>query len=154
MSEHDPERGGRTRQLMMGRLDRELTPEESEALDQILESDPAARQEWEQLKLVKTITAGIRLRTPPDEIWEGYMNSVYRRIERGVGWILVSIGAIVLLSYGLWSGVGELLRDTTVPWYLRGAVMSLLAGFAVIVVSVVREKFFMRKRDPYREVER
>ena len=82
------------------------------------------------------------------------MNSVYRRIERGVGWILVSIGAIVLLSYGLWSGVGELLRDTTVPWYVRGAVMSLLAGFAVIVVSVVREKFFMRERDPYREVER
>ena len=33
MSEHDPERGDRTRQLMMGRLDRELTPEESEALD-------------------------------------------------------------------------------------------------------------------------
>ena len=33
----------------------------------------------------------------------------------GAGWVLLSIGAIVLLSYGIWQGLMELMRPTTCP---------------------------------------
>ena len=82
------------------------------------------------------------------------MDSVYRRVERGIGWTLLSVGAIVLLSYGLWQGIHELFGDLTVPWYVKGGVLALLVGIVILVVSVIREKYFIFKDDPYRDVNR
>lgn len=144
----------RVQYLLMGRLDDELSPDEIAEFDSLIETDAGVRAEWEKLRTMKSVTAAVKLRAPPDEIWEDYMNSVYRRIERGAAWILISIGAIVLLSIGLWTGVESLLQDTTTPWYLKGAIMSLLVGFVVLFVSVVREKLFVYKNDPYTEVKR
>ena len=72
----------------------------------------------------------------------------------GLGWILASVGAIVLASYGLWEAVTSMLADTSVPWFLKLAFFALGAGAIVLFVSALREKLFTRKHDPYKEVER
>jgi ferric-dicitrate binding protein FerR (iron transport regulator) len=139
---------------MMLVLDGEASDQESADFAALVNVDPVLRAEWDQLRRVRHTTAELRLRTAPEDLWEDYMNSVYRRVERGIGWILLSVGAIVVLSYGVWRGVQELVGDVTVPWYVKGGVLALLIGIVILAVSVIREKFFVFRDDPYRNVRR
>jgi hypothetical protein len=139
---------------MMAALDNELSETERQELDRLLEADAGLRDEWARLRRVKEVTNDMAYRKPPEEVWERYWESVYNQLERGVGWILVSIGAIVLAGYGLWEFVASLLEDTSAPWFLKLALFSLLIGGAILLFSVIREKLFTRGRDPYREVQR
>ena len=140
--------------LMMQALDGEISEAQKAELEALIESDDLLQAEWERLSRVKDTAAGMRLTQPPDELWEEFMDSVYRRVERGIGWILLSIGAIVLISYGLWQGIQNLIGDVTLPWYVKGGVLALLVGIVVLIVSIIREKFFVFRDDPYRNVDR
>ena len=144
----------RVRQLLMSGLDGELSAEERAELERLLSADPKLRDEWDRLSRVKEVTQSMALRKPPDEVWEDYWASVYSRLERGVGWILVSVGGIVLVSYGAWQGVQALIADTDMPWFLKGAILATTVGLVVLFVSVLREKLFIRARDPYKDVQR
>ena len=144
----------RVRQLLMSGLDGELNAEEREELERILGADPRMRDEWNRLSKVKEVTQSMVLRKPPEEVWEDYWASVYSRLERGIGWILVSVGAIVLLGYGAWQGVQALIADVDMPWFLKGAILATSVGLVVLFVSVLREKLFIRVRDPYKDVQR
>jgi hypothetical protein len=138
----------------MSALDGELTARERRELEGLLNADSSLRDEWNRLTRVKEVTQSMSLRKPPDEVWEDYWASVYSRLERGIGWILVSIGLIVLVSYGAWRGVEELIADAGLLWFLKGAILATTVGLAVLFVSVVREKLFVRSRDPYKDVQR
>ncbi len=94
------------------------------------------------------------LKPAPEEIWEDYWASVYARVERGIGWVFVSIGAIILLAYGAWRGVEELLADAAMPWFIKTAVLALSFGAVILLVSVVREKLFLGPKQRYKDVER
>ncbi len=155
MSERDARSGGdQLRRLMMAYLDGELAAPERQELERRLASDPALAREWERLVRLKEVTEAMRLRKPPDEVWDGYWTSVYRRLERGIAWILVSIGAIVVLGYGAWTGVQELIADAAMPWFLKAAILAATVGAVVLFVSVLREKLFVRGRERYKDVER
>ncbi len=91
---------------------------------------------------------------PPPEIWDDYWTSVYNRLERGLGWILVSAGALVLFAYGAWHWLEAVLADSGMPGPVKIAIFALVVGGAILFVSVVREKLLLRRRDPYREVQR
>ena len=103
---------------------------------------------------VKEVTAEITFREPPEEVWRQYWGSVYNRTERGLGWILVSVGSIVLLGYGVWEFVTHLLEDSGIPWPIKLAILAVALGLVVLSISVAREKFFTWRRDPYKEIER
>jgi len=77
---------------------------------------------------------------------------VYRRFERGAAWILVSVGAIVLLSWGLWQAVQDILGDTELPTFIKAGILALVAGGVILLVSVIREKLILRRSDPYKDV--
>jgi hypothetical protein len=94
------------------------------------------------------------LREPAAETWEGYWDSVYNRAERGFGWILFSLGAIALVAYGGLQVARDLMSDPEVPLLIKAAITALAVGGAALVVSVVRERVFARRSDPYKEVKR
>jgi ferric-dicitrate binding protein FerR (iron transport regulator) len=144
----------RAHHLMMAALDGELADADRAELDRFLAGDERLRKEWTQLGRVKEVTKTMAYREPPDEIWDDYWTSVYNRTERGIGWILASIGAIVVLGYGIWIGLQELLADTDLPAFLKLGIFALLLGGLVLLVSVIREKLFTRGKDPYKEVQR
>lgn len=144
----------RARRLMMADLDGELAAGEREELDRLMAADPGLRSEWKRFRRLKEVTDSMALRSAPREIWEDYWGSVYSRVERGIGWLLLSAGAIVLLSYGAWRGVRHLLADAALPWFVKAALLALSLGGVVLLVSVAREKLFIGARQRYRDVER
>jgi len=142
------------RRLMMGALDGELPEDERETLNRLLESDEALREEWAKLRNVKEVTGTMVYREPPEEIWDEYWMSVYNRFERGVGWILLSVGALTVFAWGLWVWLHSLFEDAEVPFLIKLAIFGMFLGLGVLFLSVIREKFFTRRQDPYKEIQR
>jgi hypothetical protein len=140
--------------LIMASIDGELSGGERGELERLLDEHPALRVEWARFQRVKEVTEAMALRPAPEEVWSDYWASVYSRLERGIGWILFSLGAIVLLSYGAWTGVRELIADATMPWFMKVSLLALTVGTVVLLVSVVREKAFVGRRQRYKDVER
>lgn len=141
--------------LMMAALDGEISERERQELEQILKGDAVLRREWTQLERVKEVTSTMAMSEPPEEVWDDYWREgVYKRLERGVGWILVTVASLVLVGFGLWHLTGALLADSDVPGFVKIALFTLLMGGAVLLGSVIREKLFMRSKDPYRKVKR
>lgn len=144
----------RVRELMMKVLDEELDAGEHEELERLLGSDPELREEWNRLERLKEVTSNMSMRKPPEEMWAGYWTSVYSRFERGLAWILVSLGAIVVGSYGAWYGVRDLMADADLPILVKWGILALIVGIVILLVSVLRHRLFVSRTDPYKEIER
>ena len=144
----------RVRQLMMAEVDREISGKGRLELESALEDDPDLRDELETFQRLKEVTDTMTPLKPPGETWDSYWEHVYRRLERGIGWVLVSLGTITVGTWGLWTLVKEVIQDTTMPVYIRWGVLALLAGGVILFVSVVRERLFLQKSDPYKDVVR
>jgi len=147
----------RAQALLMAAIDDELGPDERRELDALVAGDAGLGAELARLRRVKEVTSMVTLRAPSEEVWDGYWKGAYRRAERGLGWLLVGAGALVLGVWGLWHLLWNLFEslwaDTDTPLPVRLAVVALVLGGLVLVFSVVRERLFTRKHDPYdREV--
>ena len=154
MNGRDDERHERAHRLMMGALDGELSAGERTELDRLLAADEALREEWERMQTVKEVTYTMTFRTPPDDVWDDYWTSVYNRTERGLGWLLLSAGLVVLFGWVSWHWVELLLADSGLPGFVKIAIFAVVFGGGILFVSVLREKLFTRRHDPYREVQR
>ncbi len=148
----DSGRREETRRLMMAALDGEISPEERRKLDRLLADSPDLRDDWERMGRVKEVTNSMSYHEPPEEIWEEYWVSVYNRCERGVGWLLITLSTVLLLSWTAWQAIEAMFADSAMPWYLKLAVLGVSIGAIILLVSVAREKWFVRRKDPYREV--
>ncbi|MFQ6007724.1 MAG: anti-sigma factor family protein [Candidatus Zixiibacteriota bacterium] len=142
------------RKLLAGYIDGELSDKEREALEQELQRDPQLRAELEEFRKLKEVTSMVRYADLPDEVWENYWHSLYRKLERGIGWILFSIGAIILLCFGLYQGLHDLYIDPAVSIWVKIGVTALGGGLIFLLVSFVRERLFAFRRDRYREVKK
>lgn len=152
MTGYDPQAEERARHLMMGALDGELATADRDELSRLLADDPVLASEWRQLQRVKEVTDTMSLQTPPQEVWDTYWTGVYRRLERGVAWVLVSLGAIVVLSWGLWEAVQDILNDADLPTVVKGGLLAVIVGGIALLVSVIREKWLVGRKDPYKDV--
>jgi hypothetical protein len=148
-----PDEKRRARELMMAALDGEGTEIERVELSRLVKEDAALADEWQRLTRVKEATTTMTLQGPSQETWDRYWMSVYNRTERKVAWLLVGLGALILLAYGLWHAVpalAESLFDATdVPVVVRGAVAALLTGAVLLIVSVIREQLSAKRTDSY-----
>ncbi len=142
------------RALMMAVLDGESSEEEQRRLDELLAGDSTLREEWLELQRVKEVTTMMGINKPPDEVWDKYWGSVYAKLERGIAWILVSVGAVVLLSYGVWHVIQELMADASIPGFIKLAIAAVAIGGVILAVSVIREKWFVMKSDRYKDIQR
>lgn len=143
----------RTDQLMRA-LDGELDAAERAAFEARLGDDPELREEWRRLSRAREATMGMKLRHPPEEVWDAYWTSVYSRAERGLGWILVSLGVIVVGGWAVWTWVGTLLADTTTPLIVRAGMIAMFLGVVILAVSVVRHRINVLRTDPYKDIQR
>jgi len=139
---------------MMGYLDDELDDEQKKAFEEHLGGCDDCRKELGEFRLLKQITDEVALAEPEDEVWEQYWGGVYNRIERGVGWILFSIAAILLIIYGGFKVIEEIVKDPTVDVILKAGLLVMIAGLAVLFVSVLRERLYFWKKDRYKDVRR
>ena len=141
-------------ELMMRALDDELTAEDRAEFDSWLAREPESREEWKRLSRAREVTMGMKLRNPPEEVWDGYWTSVYSRVERGVAWLLVSVGAIIVGGWAIWKWISALLQDTATPAPVRYSMIALFVGLLILLVSVARHRFNVSKSDPYKDIQR
>jgi len=144
----------RMNHLLMGAVDGELTLQEQLEFEQLLKQHPDLNQQWQKFRNLKEVTQTMKFKSPPAEVWDKYWLNIYNRIERSIAWILVSIGAIILIVYGLYHAIESLIADTQLQGIIKIAVLAVLAGLVILLVSVLREKLIIRKSDPYKEVQR
>ena len=140
--------------LMMGYLDGELSPEQRSRFEKHLAGCPECAGELEQFRKLKAITDEVNLVEPEDRIWQDYWGVVYNRIERGLGWIIFSVAGIMLVIYGGLKTIEQIVKDPSVEMVCKVALIALVVGLAILFVSVLRERLFFWKRDRYRDVRR
>jgi predicted anti-sigma-YlaC factor YlaD len=140
--------------LLMGYLDDELEQEQRKALEEHLESCDQCSSELREFKQLKRITDEVTLLEPEDRVWQQYWDSIYNRIERGVGWILFSVAAILLLIYAGFRLIEQIVTDPTAGFFLKAGLLALITGLAVLFVSVARERLYFWKKDRYKDVRR
>jgi hypothetical protein len=138
--------------LLNKAIDCMLSPGEAEEFRRLLTGRSDVRSEYESLKSVKEATMEMKFKQPPEETWDRYWAGVYSRLERGIAWLLISIGAAVVLAIVGYGAVMKFLGDTSTPLAVKLGVGVLLLGGAVLLVSVLREKLMIRKKDKYKEV--
>lgn len=140
--------------LIMRRLDGEISPEDDARLDEHLQDCAACRRALDEYSKVVSATAQVEMRKVSDEQWDLYWCSVYNRLERGVAWIFVSLGAALALAWGGFRLVMHFVSHPTMALWAKAGVLVLMGGLALLFVSVVREKISLRCSDRYRGVRR
>jgi hypothetical protein len=140
--------------MLSGYIDGELTPEEVLEFENRLKDNPDLQRELETFKKLKELTGAMKYADIPESVWEGYWASVYRRMERGFGWILISISAVLFAAVGCYYLFLDFFMNPEVSIILKIAVGTGLLGLIVMLVSLIREHLFAYNRDRYHEVKR
>jgi hypothetical protein len=144
----------RLNQMLSGYVDGELSEAERINFEKELENNSELRAELNEFRKLKKVTDMMHYADLPDEVWDGYWQSIYRRTERGIGWILFSLGAILLLCFGMYEAFSELYANPEAPLWLKIGATALCGGSIFLLVSYGRERIFAHNRDRYKEVER
>jgi len=139
--------------LISGMIDGELEPAEKKKISDHLTSCPDCREEYAKLKNLKEVTDDMKYFDLPDRLLAGYWNGIYNNIERGIGWLLFSLGAVIIISYAGWQFLNGFFYDPSVPFILKIGVGILILGAIFLLVSILRERLFSKKHDRYDEVE-
>ena len=142
----------RFRILLTAAVDGELTPEDEREFNRLLSGSADCQREWEEYGKLKEATMQLKFTQPSEEVWDRYWLNVYNRIERGLGWILTSIGAMIVLFYAAFKAVESIIADPKLEWYLKAGILAVVGGLVILLVSVVREKLMTRKTDKYKEI--
>jgi predicted anti-sigma-YlaC factor YlaD len=139
--------------LLMGRLDGELDEATERELSAHLAECASCRREESAYRRLTAMTDSLEFVEPTDKEWRAHWQAIYNRLERGAAWILLSLGSIILLLYGMWHLAADFLLNATYPLMLRIGVGCATTGTVVLAVSVVRERIRLLPVDRYEEVE-
>jgi len=136
--------------LISGHLDGELRPEDRRDLDQHLAACEACRREFDEMQRLAAGTAAALIGdSPPDDVWDGFVDGVYNRIERRTGWLVLIVGAALLLAYGIY----QFVTDDWAGALVKALIAAPVIGLAVLFVSVLRQRLRAARTDRYsREV--
>ncbi len=142
--------------LLSAYVDGELDPENVARIEAHLalpdNENAVARREIDKLRRLNQMTGAMRLKEPPAEEWETFWASVYNRAERSLGWILMSIGLVVIGAWASLQVITSLLADKSMPLYLKGSIFIIASGVLVLLISVIRERIYKRRHTRYKDV--
>lgn len=142
------------KELISSYYDGELDEKRKKLVEKHLKQCPECKKEFEEMGKFEEVMRKMELKKPPKEAWQLYWTSIYNRLERKIGWILFSIGAIILIFFGGYKMVEGIIQDPSTPLLLKVGILTVLGGIVVLLVSLIREQFYVRKRERYKEVEK
>lgn len=132
-------------------LDGEMSDAERRRFDAHLRSCESCRNLCRDFSRLKEVTDTMKIADLPRTVWDGYWDRIHNRIERRIAWFVFIVGLIMLNGYWIYQAV----TDPGLRSFLGLALVFTIGGFAVLFLSVLREKLTVNKSDPYiREVKR
>jgi predicted anti-sigma-YlaC factor YlaD len=140
------------KELISSYHDNFLNEDQKKTVEEHVEHCEECRRELEEMGKFEEVMQKMELKQPPKEMWQVYWTSVYNRLERKIGWILLSIGAIIMLFFGGYKAIEGIIEDPTIPLIVKVGILAAMGGLAILLVSVGRERIFVRKRERYKEV--
>jgi predicted anti-sigma-YlaC factor YlaD len=140
--------------LMMGYIDNELTIGETEQVERHLQSCPRCRSELAEFREIGTITSALKFVVPEDEIWKSYWSRIYNRIERNIGWFLLSVGLAFVIIFGAYQGLRDFFSDPSVPSVLKVGVGVGGSGIVILLLSIARERLYFHRQQRYKDIRR
>lgn len=140
--------------LLMGHIDDELGPAETKRIEDHLAVCVSCRREETAFRALGEVTEEMINEELPAIDLDAEWHSIYRRMERSLGWLLMSVGLIILFGFGAWQLVSEFLLNGEASGWLRVGVGAALAGMIVLLVSISRESLTKYRSERYREVQR
>lgn len=140
--------------LLSGFMDGQLTAEQERQLLDHVDHCPRCSRELAELRHLEGLMKRVSLPRLPDEAWDTHWKQLYNRLERGAGYVIAGLGAMLLLFYGAWELCRDWLSKADVPIVLRGGCALITLGLIVLTVSTVREKMLTYRYDRYKEIRR
>lgn len=140
----------RTKQLLMGLIDGELTDDETRQINELLRRSQSLRDEYEQLLKVNG-TLKILSYTPIDEkhlrqVWR----SPFRKLLRGLSYFMIGVGFLALMGLGL----EEFLTHGNENMLVKVSLSGIGVGLLLLFLQVVRDRMILYKQDPYKDIEK
>lgn len=140
--------------LMEKYFENELNESEQNQFNNLLRSDQEFKREFEEQNKMKEVFRKMKFINPSDKLWDSYWQSTYNRTERGLGWLAVFLGLLILIGFASIEFVNQLYTDNTTPMIIKIGTVSLVFGLLVLLFSVLREKLFTYKNDKYKGIKR
>lgn len=135
--------------LLLKVVDGVASEQECEEFTNHIRSCEECRREYGEFKSLEELMSTVKLKDLSEDARAAYWHSLYNRLERGLGWIFLSIGAILLLGFGGFMLIRTFIADPTVSIVLKIGVCGVLLGIVVLLVSVLKERLFVKKYDKY-----
>lgn len=131
-------------------IDGEMSPEERLEFERHLEGCEACTTAIEGFRELQSLTGRVKMKDQTDEFWEQYTKSLYRRLERKTAWILIIVGAVLLVGYEIYRAVVSFGAIT----FEKAALVLFALGAVMLLVSVVRERIHQLRGDKYSKIDR
>ncbi len=140
--------------LLSGFIDGALTQGEAQKVRLHLEENEAARELMAELRSVRE--ASLATEFPADDQWDERPRGPVSRVLRDLGLLLLLVGAVVaagLAFKGSWMTVDPSEGEAKLSnWVVFAIGPGVLAGSAMVLVSVVLDRWRVAGRDRYRGV--
>ncbi|HPQ67577.1 MAG TPA: zf-HC2 domain-containing protein [bacterium] len=133
-------------------LDGELPAAQVAELERHLADCAACRADLERWRAWGKELANMNFSGDHDRKLDVFETSVYARLERGIAWILLSLGGVLVLASALFYAIRDVLLNPEIVWPLRAGLTLLSLALVILAVGVVRHRLSTYKSDKYKGV--
>ncbi|MCB2155547.1 hypothetical protein KQI84_11730 [bacterium] len=133
--------------IAMAYLDGEMSPEEVEQFERLLEQHPEWREELAEMASVVEATDALAFAPPPAEVWDNYWEEIDSQLSKRTGWLLAAAGGAILAA----AGIIKILLLTESLW-IRVGLALVVGGLLLLFISVLRGRLLEIPNDRYRKI--
>jgi anti-sigma factor RsiW len=136
-------------ELLSGYLDGALTQRERQRVSLHLEGCPDCRRQLAELGALRSAARGTAFAMPADDDWGELPRTAGSRALRLGGWTLTILWLAVVAGIGIVE-----LMQAAVPAWERVAIAGGVAGFGLLLLSVLLDRLHDLRFDRYRRVDK
>ena len=140
---------GHVGELMSGYIDGELTQQDRQRVEVHCDTCSQCSTTLQELKALRQAVGQARLSELGEDQWREQMDDTTVSVTRGIGWLLLIGGVLVLSGIVLFAFV----LDSSLSLGTKLLVAAIYGGPVALFVSVLRQRLIERKSDKYKDVE-
>ncbi len=134
---------------LSGYIDGELTQQQRQRVQILCSQDEKAQALLEELQALRSDVGNATLSQYGEDKWRETMDDAGVQVTRGIGWLLLIIGALGIGGFVVLS----FLADSSISVFMKLMIGGFYGGMAVLLISVIRQRLIERKTDKYKDVE-